>query len=154
MNGEVLHIHLATEAGADPAPVDSVRAEPGRGLEGDRYFAAKGSYSGDGRSGREVTLVASEALEAAAAEFGLELAPGESRRNITTRGVDLNAFVDRELRLGEVVLRGVRLCEPCQDLEDYIGKPNVIKGLVHRAGLRCEIVAGGVIRVGDEVAPA
>jgi MOSC domain-containing protein YiiM len=154
MSGEVLHIHVAPSAGADPTPVTSVRAEAGRGLEGDRYHAQKGSYSGDGRSGREVTLVASEAIEALEIEFGVKLAPGQSRRNITTLGIDLNDFVDRELRVGEVVLRGTRLCEPCQDLENYVGQPNVIKGLVHRGGLRCDIVSGGVIRVGDAVAPA
>ncbi|HEY5626017.1 MAG TPA: MOSC domain-containing protein, partial [Dehalococcoidia bacterium] len=135
-------------------PVDSVRAEPGRGLEGDRYHAQKGTYSGDGRSGREVTLIASEAIEALDAEFGIKLGPGQSRRNVTTRGIDLNDFVDRELRVGEVLLRGTRLCEPCQNLEDYVGQPNVIKALVHRGGLRCDIVSGGTIRVGDDVAPA
>ncbi len=154
MSGEVLHIHIAPVADAEPKPVDAVRAEPGRGLEGDRYHAQKGSYSGDGRSGREVTLIASEAIEALAAEFGVKLAPGQSRRNITTRGLDLNDFVDRELRVGEVVLRGTRLCEPCQQLENNVGQPNTLKGLTHRGGLRCDIVSGGTIRVGDEVAPA
>lgn len=154
MSGEVLHIHIAPAAEATPTPVDSVRAEPGRGLEGDRYHAQKGTYSGDGRSGREVTLIASEAIEALDAEFGIKLGPGQSRRNVTTRGIDLNDFVDRELRVGEVLLRGTRLCEPCQNLEDYVGQPNVIKALVHRGGLRCDIVSGGTIRVGDDVAPA
>lgn len=153
MSGRVQHIHLAPTAEANPTPVNSVRAEAGLGLEGDRYHAQLGSFSGDGRSGREVTLIASEAIEALKAEFGVTLAPGQSRRNITTFGIDLNEFVDKELRVGEVVMRGMRLCEPCQGLEDYIGQPNVIKGLVHRGGLRCEIVSGGIIRVGDEVAP-
>ncbi len=154
MSGEVLHIHVAPVADAEPKPVDSVRAEPGRGLEGDRYHAQKGSYSGDGRSGREVTLIASESIEALASEFGVKLAPGQSRRNITTRGIDLNDFVDRELRVGEVVLRGSRLCEPCQQLENNVGQANTLKGLVHRGGLRCEIVSGGTMRVGDEISPA
>ena len=154
MSGRVQHIHLAPTAEAEPTSVKSVRAEAGLGLEGDRYHAQKGSFSGDGRSGREVTLIASEAIEALEVEFGVELAPGQSRRNITTFGIDLNEFVDKELRVGEVVMRGTRLCEPCQGLEDYIGQPNVVKGLVHRGGLRCEIVSGGMIRVGDQITPA
>ena len=154
MSGEVLHIHLAPDAVAEPKPVDTVRAEPGRGLEGDRYHAQKGTYSGDGRSGREVTLIASEAMDQLREEFGIMLKPGQSRRNITTRGIDLNDYVDRELRIGEVVLRGARLCEPCQHLEDYVGQANTIKGLVHRGGLRCDIVSGGVISVGDKISPA
>ena len=154
MSGRVQHIHLVPTAEAAPTPVNSVRAEAGLGLEGDRYHAQMGSFSGDGRSGREVTLIASEAIEALEAEFGVKLAPGQSRRNITTFGIDLNGFVDKELRVGDVVMRGTRLCEPCQGLEDYIGQPNVIKGLVHRGGLRCEIVSGGMIRVGDQITPA
>ena len=153
MSGEVLHIHIAPTAEATLTRVNSVRAEPGRGLEGDRYHAQKGSYSGDGRSGREVTLVASEAIEALEAESGVKLAPGESRRNITTLGIDLNEFVDRELRVGGVVLRGVRLCDPCDHLEGLVGQANTTSGLENRGGLRCDIVSGGIIRVGDEITP-
>ncbi|MCI0831846.1 MAG: hypothetical protein J4N72_04280, partial [Chloroflexi bacterium] len=82
MSGEVLHIHVAATAEADPTPVTSVRAEAGRGLQGDRYYAHAGTYSEKGGPGREVTLIASEAIEALDAEFGVKLAPGQSRRNI------------------------------------------------------------------------
>ncbi len=153
MSGEVLHIHVAATAEADPTPVTSVRAEAGRGLEGDRYHARAGTYSEKGGPGREVTLIASEAIEALEAEFGVKLAPGQSRRNITTLGIDLNDFVDKDLRVGEAVLRGVRLCEPCDHLEGLVGQENTTRGLVHRGGLRCDIVSSGIIRVGDEVTP-
>ena len=154
MSGEVLHIHVAPTAEATPTHVNSVRAEPGRGLEGDRYHARAGTYSEKGGPGREVTLIASEAIEALEAEFGVKLAPGQSRRNITTLGIDLNDFVDNELRVGEVVLRGVRLCEPCDHLEGLVGQANTMRGLVHRGGLRCDIVSGGTIHVGDQITPA
>ena len=154
MSGEVLHIHVAPTAEASPKPVSSVRAEAGRGLEGDRYHARSGTYSETGGPGREVTLIASEAIEALEAEFGVKLAPGQSRRNITTLGIDLNDFVDKELRVGEAVLRGVRLCEPCDHLEGLVGQADTMRGLVHRGGLRCDIVSGGIIRVGDEITPA
>ena len=154
MSGEVLYIHVAPTAEATPTRVNSVRAEPGRGLEGDRYYARTGTYSEKGGPGREVTLIASEAIEALEAEFGVKLAPGQSRRNITTLGIDLNDFVDRELRVGEVVLRGVRLCEPCEHLQGLVGQPDTMRGLVHRGGLRCDIVSGGTIRVGDQITPA
>ena len=154
MSGEVLHIHLAPNAEDDPRPVNSVRAEPGRGLEGDRYFAKIGTYSEKGGPGREVTLIASEAIEELEAEFGVKLAPGQSRRNITTLGVDLDDLVEKEFRVGEAVLRGVRLCEPCDHLERLVGQVNTTRGLVHRGGLRCDIVSGGTIRVGDQSTPA
>ena len=134
--------------------VHEVRAEPGRGLEGDRYAEHAGTYSDTPGSGRQVTLVASEALEQAEREQGVRLAPGESRRNITTRGVDLNALVEREFRVGDVVLRGTRLCEPCEYLQGLTGQDGLLKALVHRGGLRCDIVRGGTIHVGDEISVA
>ena len=151
MSGEVLLIHVAPTAEATPTRLNYVRAEPGRGLEGDRYYAGTGTYSERGSPGREITLIASEVIEALEAEFGVKLAPGESRRNITTLGIDLNDYVDRELRVGEVVLRGVRLCEPCAHLQKLVGQANTKRSLLHRGGLRCDIVSGGTIRVGDQI---
>jgi MOSC domain-containing protein YiiM len=151
MNGEVVHIHITPRAEGTPAAVDAVRAEAGKGLEGDRYFDHTGTYSDTPGTGREVTLIESETIAAVEAEFGVKLAPGQSRRNITTRGVSLNELVDREFRVGEVVLRGMRLCEPCDYLEKTVGQPGTLKALVHRGGLRCDIVSGGTISVGDEI---
>ena len=127
------------------------RAVPGRGLEGDRYFLETGSFSEMPGTGRAVTLVEAEAIEALQRELGLGVAPGETRRNIVTMGVALNHLVDREFTVGEVRLRGMRLCEPCKGLAEMIGKPSILPGLIHRGGLRCEILSEGVIRVGDEV---
>jgi MOSC domain-containing protein YiiM len=151
MNGEVISIHITPKAEAPMVAVDEVIAEPGLGLTGDRYHAHTGTYSGTPGTGRDVTLIASEAIEEVAKDHGITLAPGESRRNITTRGIDLNALVDREFRVGEVVLRGMRLCEPCDYLQEHTGKPRLTKALVHRGGLRADIIRGGVIRVGDEI---
>jgi MOSC domain-containing protein YiiM len=151
MTGTVVDIHVAPEAGAAPQRVPEVNAVAGRGLEGDRYYNKNGTYSETPGSGREVTLVAIEEIEALASDSGIQLQPGETRRNITTRGVALNGLVDREFKVGAVVLRGTRLCEPCDYLQKTIAKPGVLKALVHRAGLRCDIVSGGAIRVGDEI---
>jgi MOSC domain-containing protein YiiM len=147
----VLSIHIATKAEAPMVALEQVHAEPGRGLEGDRYAEHLGTYSETPGSGREVTLIASEALQAIERESGIELAPGASRRNIMTRGVDLNALVEREFSVGDVVLRGTRLCEPCEYLQGLTGKDGLTKALVHRGGLRCDIVRGGTIRVGDKI---
>jgi len=151
MNGEVLSIHITPKAEAAMVAVPEVNAIAGRGLEGDRYFAHTGTYSETPGSGREVTLIAAEAIAEAEQEYGLKLAPGDSRRNITTRGVALNDLVDKEFRVGEVVLRGTRLCEPCDYLQGLVGQEKLTKSLVHRGGLRCDIVIGGTIRVGDAV---
>jgi MOSC domain-containing protein YiiM len=91
-----------------------------------------------------------EAIEALKREYGVELAPGEARRNLVTRDVPLNHLVEKEFQIGEVRVRGIRLCEPCSHLQTLVGRP-VIKGLRHRGGLRAQIVSGGMIRVGDMV---
>ncbi len=147
----VLSIHISPKAEAAMIGVESVHAEPGRGLEGDRYFEHTGTYSETPGTGRDVTLIASETIAAIERESGIKLAAGESRRNITTRGVDLNALVEKEFRVGDVVLRGMRLCEPCEYLQGLTGKDGLLPALVHRGGLRCDIVSGGTIRIGDKV---
>ena len=133
--------------------VQEVQAVQGRGLEGDRYFDRVGTYSDRPGTGREVTLIESEAVEAAASDYGLRLTPGNARRNVVTTGVSLNHLVGREFTVGEARLRGMRLCEPCEHLAELTGQP-VVKALIHRGGLRAEIVSGGMIRVGDPILPA
>lgn len=131
-------------------PLGEVRAVPGRGLEGDRYFSKTGTYSRHEGADRQITLIEVEALEALERDYRIVLDPGESRRNVATRGVAVNHLVGRRFRIGEVRLRGLRLCEPCSHMERLSGKP-VRSGLVHRGGLRAEILTEGVIRVGDPV---
>lgn len=148
--GSVEHIHVAEREGAQMLSRSEVRALPGIGLEGDRYASGAGRYSNDAKSGREVTLVEAEVLDALRAENGIELAPGATRRNVTTRGVRLNALVGRQFLIGDVLCEGTRLCEPCDYLAGLNGKP-LVKPLTHKGGLRANILTEGVIRVGDEV---
>lgn len=151
--GLVEAIHVAAEAAKPMEAVVEVRAVAGRGLEGDRYFEKIGTYSNHPGTGREITLIESEAVEALAREANIALPPGASRRNITTRGVPLNHLVGRRFRVGEALLEGTRLCEPCTHLEG-LTRPGVLAGLIHRGGLRTVIVEGGTIRVGDAITPA
>jgi MOSC domain-containing protein YiiM len=148
--GVVESIHLAV-AGSEPMrSVDRVGAIAGVGLDGDRYALGTGHYSGDPRVDRHVTLIEVEEIEALASRDGIVLAPGETRRNIATRGIRLNELVGRRFRIGGVACEGTRLCEPCQYLTDLLGKP-VLAPLVHRAGLRARILTDGEITLGDEV---
>jgi MOSC domain-containing protein YiiM len=132
--------------------VDRVRAVPGKGLEGDRYFQARGTYSDLPGPGREVTLIESEAIEAMARDNEITIPTGAARRNIVTRGAPLNHLVGKEFDVGPVRLLGVRLCEPCSHLESLTQK-GLIAGLVHRGGLRAQILTEGDIRVGDPIVP-
>lgn len=149
--GKVISIHIVAAAGSTPEGIDSARAVPGRGLEGDRYFSHTGTYSDTPGTGRDLTLIESEQIAGIEGEYGIKIGPGESRRNITTLGISLNELVDREFRIGEVTVRGMRLCEPCAYVAGLIGHPDALKALVHRGGLRCDIVTEGTVRVGDTV---
>jgi DNA-binding transcriptional ArsR family regulator len=149
--GAVHSLHVGPAAGAPLSTVDRVRAVAGRGLEGDRYFEGTGTFSRKPGTGRHLTLIELETLRALAAD-GIALDPAEARRNVVTCGVPLNHLVGRELRIGSVVLRGMRLCEPCTYLSGLVGR-DVKTGLIHRGGLRADIVRGGTIRAGAAVRP-
>ena len=146
--GDVVSIHVAATAGIPMESHQHVEAIAGRGLEGDRYFDGTGHWSNSPGVSREITLIEIESIEALAREKNIEIAPAAARRNLVTRGVPLNHLVGREFQVGGVRLRGTRLCEPCQYLEGLTTK-GVLAGLIHRGGLRADIVSGGTIRVGD-----
>ena len=152
-HGEVVSIHIAPKAEDSMRSTKSVRAIPGKGLEGDRYFEATGTYSGRPGPAREITLIESEAIAAMARDNELAISPGDARRNVVTRGVPLNHLVGQEFLVGDVRLRGIRLCEPCSHLEG-LTRRGVLAGLIHRGGLRAQILVGGEIRVGDPIVPA
>jgi MOSC domain-containing protein YiiM len=147
--GLVEAIHIAPAAAEPVRPVETIRAIAGVGLEGDRYALGLGHYDDD-RVSRDLTLVEAETVEALAREHGIELGAGETRRNITTRGVALNALLGRRFWVGDVLCEGTRLCEPCQYLAELTGKP-LLRSLVHRGGLRADILRSGVIARGDPV---
>ena len=150
MAGSVESIHIAAEAEGATRPKEQVRAVAGKGLEGDRYFAGGGTFFQERKPGQDITLIEAEAIEALARDDGIELGPGESRRNVVTRGIGLNALVGRRFTVGDVECVGRRLCDPCSHLEG-LTRPGVLKGLANRGGLRADIVSGGRITVGDRV---
>ena len=150
--GTVASIHIAPEAKGQMQSVKEVRAVAGKGLEGDRYYQQSGSFSSKPGPDREVTLIESEAMEALKRDYAVELNPGDARRNVVTRGVALNHLVGKEFRVGQVTLRGLRLCEPCGHLQK-LSHEKVVPGLIHRGGLRAQILNEGVIRVGDSIEP-
>jgi GrpB-like predicted nucleotidyltransferase (UPF0157 family) len=150
--GVVERIFIGPEATQPMTERWEVRAVEGKGLEGDRYAEGRGTFSNKPATGRHVTLVEAEALEAVAKTK--EIAFDVTRRNIVTRGVPLNHLVETEFTVGEVVLRGMRLCEPCSHLSRLAGDGELKTAFLHRGGLRAEIVKGGSIRVKDLIAPA
>lgn len=152
-SGSIRAIFIAPDQTAPMSSVDQVQARAGLGLEGDRYFRGKPGNPRNDKApepDREVTLIESEAIEALPRDENLPFDLAESRRNLVTSDVPLNHLVGRNFRVGAVELRGIRLCEPCKHLESMT-RPGVIKALLHRGGLRAQILTDGPIRVGDPV---
>jgi MOSC domain-containing protein YiiM len=147
--GRVEAIHLAPVQSAPMRAVTRIRAQVGAGLEGDRYALGLGYYSHDRRVSRDLTLIEAEVIEDLAA-FGIRLAPGEARRNVTVRGIRLNELVGRRFRIGAIECRGTRLCEPCAYLAALVGQP-LLEPLVHRGGLRADVLVEGHLAIGDAI---
>jgi hypothetical protein len=153
--GEVVGIYVTDVKMAPMRSLPVTKAIAGKGLEGDRYAAGAGTFtpSSDRLRGYDITLIESEVLDRVKLADGTRLAPEESRRNLVTRGIDLNALVGREFRIGPVSAFGQRLCEPCVHLQ-RLTRPGAVAGLVHRGGLRADLLSGGEIRVGDRIEAA
>jgi MOSC domain-containing protein YiiM len=153
MTGIVEGIFITDRAGQPMRALSEAVAVPGRGLAGDRYHERKGYYSErPPLEGRALTLIEAEVLESLATERGIALAPIECRRNVVTRGIRLPELIGKRFRVGELLCEGVRICEPCVYLEELTGKP-VNEPLVHRGGLRVDILEGGTLRLGDRIEP-
>jgi MOSC domain-containing protein len=142
--GSVVALAVAADAEGPAELVEQASAVAGRGLQGDRYFDGRGTFSNEYARGVDLTLVDADVLE----ELGLAFEA--ARRNVVTRGIDLNALVGERFRIGDVECLGQRLCEPCAHLE-RLTVPGTLRSLVHRGGLRADVLSDGTVRVGDAV---
>jgi hypothetical protein len=153
--GRVVAIYTAAGPGCPMQLRDDVRAVPGRGLEGDRYYSENGTFSGrrlSSRESTELTLIECEVIQHLRLQWGLDVGEADGRRNLVTRGVALNDLVGSEFEVGEVRLRGASLCEPCVSLVKSPAQRHLLRALAHKGGLRAEILNEGTIAVGDPIA--
>jgi MOSC domain-containing protein len=144
--GTVEAIALAAAKEEAPVLVQAATADAGRGLRGDRYHEGAGTFSPGGGGGRDLTLVEAEALE----DVGLPFE--QARRNVVVRALELDSLLGRRFAVGGVQCLGRRRCEPCAHLQ-RLTRPGILRALVHRGGLRADVLRGGEIRVGDAVRP-
>jgi hypothetical protein len=150
--GHLESIHVAPAGGEPMRELRDAALLAGIGIEGDRYATGRGRFS-EIKDVREITLIEAEALEALSRDLDMALGANEHRRNLTTRGVPLNHLVGRRFRVGEALLEGGRLNQPCNYLQSVTGK-KVKDPLANRTGLNCRIVEGGIIHAGDPITPA
>ncbi|HEY2922112.1 MAG TPA: MOSC domain-containing protein [Candidatus Binatia bacterium] len=149
-SGKVISIFIAPDPSGSMVSVPEVRAFADRGLEGDRFF--RDSWRAANRPDKAVSLIEEEVLEIAAKELGVVSIADKTRRNIVTGGVPLVELLQHEFVLGSVVMRGIRLFEPCGHLEKVSKVLGIFKTLERRSGLKAAILSDGVIRVGDRIA--
>lgn len=149
--GTVEQIAIASDATAPMQLLTSARALTARGLDGDRYAQGAGTFSSRAgrRPGYDLTLIAAEDIEELSTRHP-HLDFVSTRRNILTRGIDVNALVGREFTIGDVRCHGLRLAEPCAHLEQIAG-PGLLRPLIHRGGLRADVLNDGIITTGDTI---
>jgi hypothetical protein len=151
LSGVVEGLAVAPLAEAPMQLVRQARALAGRGLEGDRYAVGAGTFSPRGahRPGYDLTLIAAEVVEGLTSrDARLDFA--STRRNVLTRGLDVNALVGRDFTIGHVRCRGLRLAEPCAHLERLSG-PGLLRPLIHRGGLRADVLSDGDLGEGSAI---
>jgi MOSC domain-containing protein YiiM len=149
--GRLLAIAIHPAKTAPMAARDSAAAVAGSGILDDYYSLGKRN-SGIVQPDQEVTLIEQEAITAACLDYKLTFDHLTTRRNLLTQGVPLNHLVGKDFAVGEVILRGVELCEPCGHLEK-LTFAGIKRALLHRGGLRAHVVRSGTMHVGDKIVP-
>ena len=152
MTGRVIEIHIATQSDTPAQSQASVQLEAGHGIVGDRYFLPQQALDMEGKTKRkeDISIISADELDAFNAQFELSIPYGEFRRNIITRGIDLNALVGKRFRIGTVLCEGMELCEPCSKLARNVSRL-VLPHLVHRGGLRAAVIESGRVASGDAI---
>jgi len=124
---------------------ETIEVVASKGIVGDRYFH---DFNGDRE---QITLIESENIDYYNNTFNTKFTYLEFRRNIVTKNIKLNDLVGKTIQVGEIKLKVNDLCRPCKDLQQRLGKSNIIKEFLRRGGLRCEILSSGNINIGDKI---
>ena len=153
MSGKIAKLLISKDTQSDMLNVNQIVLEVGKGIFGDRYYNQEGTFSNKGKiePDRDVTLIEIEKIDDLNKEHDLNITAEDFRRNIVVSNCDLNSLVGKEFQIGEVVLKGLRLCEPCKYLSNKLDNEQVLSQMVHKAGLRAQIIKGGSIDLNSQV---
>lgn len=147
----VLSIFTCPSKGMPMVSHDSIRAEAGRGLVGDRYCLGTGFYSGDVVWDADVTLIAQEAFDAVNEGHNANFEPQSLRRNIVTKNISVKGLIGRKFRIGSVLLEGTKEWPPCGYIAGLNGTQDVIRYFAHSAGVGASVLEDGEMRIGDVI---
>ena len=142
---KVFKICITKESGKDLEDIDSISVIANKGIENDRYF------NDDNDNDVQLTLIEKENIDYYNSISKSDIPYINFRRNIITSGIKLNDLVDKELFVGNVKIKVHRLCDPCKYLQDKLNDNNLVKKLVNKGGLRCQVITDGIISVNDEI---
>jgi MOSC domain-containing protein YiiM len=153
MSGKIVKLLLARDINSNMQNVNQMVLEENKGIFGDRYYYQEGTFSNKGEvePDRDVTLIEIESIENFNKEFNQNITPEDLRRNIVISNCNLNDLVDKEFQIGNVVLKGMRLCEPCSFLAKKLENKEFLEGMLHKSGLRAKIIKGGSIDLNCQV---
>ncbi|APW65258.1 hypothetical protein LPB137_05060 [Poseidonibacter parvus] len=147
MSGKIVNLLISQDTKSSMQKVNQIILEEGKGIYGDRYYNQEGTFSNKGKiePDRDVTLIEIEKINEFNDKFNENITDEDLRRNIVVSNCDLNSLVDKEFQIGNVVLKGIRLCEPCKYLSEKLDNKQVLTKMIHKAGLRAQIIKGGSI---------
>lgn len=147
MSGKIVNLLISQDTKSSMQKVNQIILEQGKGIYGDRYYNQEGTFSNKGKiePDRDVTLIEIEKINEFNDKFNENITDEDLRRNIVVSNCDLNSLVDKEFQIGNVVLKGIRLCEPCKYLSEKLDNKQVLTKMIHKAGLRAQIIKGGSI---------
>jgi len=153
MSGKIVKLLIAQDIQSPMHNVNQIVLEEGKGIFGDRYYYKRGTFSkgGEIEPHRDVTLIEQERIDTFNEEFQSEVPYEDFRRNIVVSNCDLNSLVGKEFQVGDVILKGIKLCEPCKYLSKQLNNDNFVKKMLHKAGLRAQIIRSGSINLSSQV---
>ena len=141
----VVNICITSESGKKMESMNSIKVIANKGIVNDRYFKENNDKN------NQITLIESENVDYYNKISGTNFIPTDFRRNVITKGISLNKLVGKEILIGDVRLKIHDLCEPCRYLQELLGEKNLVKKLLNRGGLRCELLTNGNINVNDPI---
>ena len=142
---KIIKIGITRSNNKEIDEVSSIKVLANKGIIGDRHFKEfNDPYC-------QLSLIESENIYYYNVKYGLNIRYVDFRRNIVTKGINLNDLIGKKILIGTAEVEGIDLCRPCKHLTEILKQKNILKEFLRRGGLRCQILSSSEINVGDEI---